>query len=98
LPLVFEPNRGQADAQVSFLARAGGYTLYLTKRDAVIAFSGSAPIRIHPSCAQQPQAIQGIEPTGGTSNYIKGNDPSRWSTNIPNYRKVQYTGVCPGVD
>src|ERR1700720_3178166 len=50
LPLVFEPNRGQADPQVSFLARGGGYTLFLTRREAVVALSGSAPVRIRPSC------------------------------------------------
>jgi hypothetical protein len=96
--LVFEPNRGQADPQVSFLARGGGYTLFLTRREAVVAFSGSAPIRIRPSCAQEPQAMDGLEPTGGISNYFIGNDPARWTTSVPNYRKVQYTGVCPGVD
>jgi hypothetical protein len=98
LPLVFEPNLGQADPQVSFLARGGGYTLFLTRREAVVALSGSAPIRIRPSCAQEPQAIDGVEPTGGISNYFIGNDPARWTTKVPNYRKVQYTGVCPGVD
>jgi hypothetical protein len=98
LPLVFEPNRGQTDPRVSFLARGGGYTLFLTRSEAVVALSGSAPIRIRPSCAQEPQAIEGLEPTGGISNYFIGNDPARWTTNVPNYRKVQYTGVCPGVD
>ncbi len=98
LPLVFEPNRGQADPQVTFLARGGGYTLFLTRREAVVAVSGSAPIRIRPSCAQEPQAIDGLEPTGGISNYFIGNDPARWTTKVPNYRKVRYSGVCPGVD
>jgi hypothetical protein len=98
LPLVFEPNRGQADPRVSFLARGGGYNLFLTRREAVVALHGSAPVRIRPSCAQEPQAIDGLEPTGGISNYFIGNDPARWTTEVPNYRKVQYTGVCPGVD
>ena len=98
LPLVFEPNRGQADPQVSFLARGGGYTLFLTRREAIVALSGSAPIRIRPSCAQEPEAIDGLEPTGGISNYFIGNDPAKWRTNVPNYAKVKYAGVYPGVD
>src|SRR2546422_1081796 len=36
LPLVFEPNQGQADPAVKFLARTGGGTLVLTEREAVL--------------------------------------------------------------
>src|SRR5262249_33372880 len=35
LPLSFEANYGQADAQVQFLARGPGYQLFLTGREAV---------------------------------------------------------------
>ncbi len=41
LPLSFEANRGQADGRVKFLSRAGGYTLFLTTDEAVLALSGS---------------------------------------------------------
>src|SRR3989454_180590 len=34
----------------------------------------------------------------GRSNYFIGNDPTKWKTNIPNYSKVRYEGVYPGVD
>jgi cytochrome c biogenesis protein ResB len=37
LPLSFEINRGQAAAQVKFLARGQGYTLFLTAAEAVLA-------------------------------------------------------------
>ena len=40
LPLSFEPNRGQTDPQVKFLARGSGYGLYLTSGEAVLAFPG----------------------------------------------------------
>jgi len=33
----FEPNRGQTDARVSFLARGGGYSLFLEPTRAVFA-------------------------------------------------------------
>jgi Beta-propeller repeat/Cep192 domain 4 len=39
LPLSFEPNEGQTGAPVKFLARAGGYTLFLTPSEAVFSFS-----------------------------------------------------------
>src|SRR5213594_3728445 len=37
LPLSFEANRGQTDAQVRFLARGQGYTLFLTSQEAVLS-------------------------------------------------------------
>src|SRR5258708_23458690 len=37
LPLSFEANHGQADGQVKFLSRTGGYTLFLTGDEAVLA-------------------------------------------------------------
>jgi hypothetical protein len=37
LPLSFEANRGQTDAQVKFLSRGPGYTLFLTPGEAVLA-------------------------------------------------------------
>ena len=33
-----------------------------------------------------------------TSNYFVGNDPSKWRTSVPNYGRVRYTGVYPGID
>ena len=40
LPLSFEANHGQTDKRVKFLSRTGGYTLFLTGDEAVMALSG----------------------------------------------------------
>jgi hypothetical protein len=40
----------------------------------------------------------GLDQLPGTSNYILGNDSSKWHTAIPTYGKVRYGGVYPGVD
>ncbi|MGA7929148.1 MAG: SBBP repeat-containing protein [Candidatus Sulfotelmatobacter sp.] len=37
LPLAFEQNQGQTDAQVKYMARGNGYTLFLTTKDAVFS-------------------------------------------------------------
>src|ERR1019366_857737 len=37
LPLAFEQNQGQTDAQVKYMARGNGYTLFLTANDAVFS-------------------------------------------------------------
>ena len=43
LPLSFEPNRGQTDPRVQFLARGRGYTLFLTGQGAVLSMERSRP-------------------------------------------------------
>ena len=34
----------------------------------------------------------------GRRNYLLGNDPARWRTNIPTFRKVIYENIYPGID
>ena len=34
----------------------------------------------------------------GQSNYIIGKDPSRWRTGVPQFARVRYQNVYPGVD
>ncbi len=41
LPLTFEANHGQTDARVKFLSHTGGYTLFLTGDEAVLALRGN---------------------------------------------------------
>ncbi|MCX6619226.1 MAG: hypothetical protein NTZ98_24405, partial [Acidobacteria bacterium] len=43
LPLQFEENRGQTDAQVSFLSRGAGYALFLTRDEAVLQLRRADP-------------------------------------------------------
>jgi hypothetical protein len=53
LPLSFEANHGQADGQVKFLSRTGGYTLFLTGDEAVLALRGSAAKKPSPKGASR---------------------------------------------
>ena len=41
---------------------------------------------------------KGTEPQPGSVNYLIGNDPNKWHTNLPTYGRVKYTGVYPGID
>jgi hypothetical protein len=40
----------------------------------------------------------GLEPLQTRTNYFIGNDPAKWHTDIPNYARVVYQGVYPGID
>ena len=42
LPLAFEVNQGQSDPQVKFMARGGGYGLFLTSSEAVLVLQQPA--------------------------------------------------------
>jgi len=68
LPMSFEANQGQADAQVKFLSRGGGYRLFLTANEAVLYVSKPAASKtsyqtdLTPMSAD-PDDIQAIEHT-----------------------------------
>src|SRR5580700_9689482 len=89
LPLVFEPNQGQAPSRVRFLAARADHTIFLTDRELVLEPRGATPVTVRLVGARKPRAIQGQEPTGGVSNYIFGSDASKWRTDIPNFARVQ---------
>ena len=42
--------------------------------------------------------IKGVQKLPGRTNYLVGNDPSKWRTNLPAYAKVHYANVYPGID
>lgn len=96
LPIVFEPNVGQTDPQVKFLSRGPGATLFLTGDEAVLALSGKV-LRIRLEGAR-PGTAEALEPLPGVTHYYRGNDPSKWRTNVPQYGRVKLSGVYPGTD
>jgi len=55
-------------------------------------------VRIELDGARAPRSFEGIERAGSISNYFIGSEPSKWVTNVPNYRRVRASDVYPGVD
>ena len=106
VPLRFEPNLGQTDSEVRFLARALGYTLWLTPQEVVMGLraggdaAAGAPdvIRLRWVGARPDPEVTGIERAGGESHYLTGDDPSSWVTGVPHFARVRYAGVFPGID
>ena len=105
LPMAFEPNRGQADRSVRFLARGSGYGVFLTPTAAVLSLRNSAAatgdkaeIRVRLVGANPRPQVSGVDLLPGTSNYFIGNDPAHWHSAVPNYAKVRYEKVYPGID
>jgi hypothetical protein len=114
LPISFEPNQGQTDSRVKFLARGAGYGLFLTSSQAVLALrpgvveSGAAKSRVTKkqnsvvtmqlAGAKPAAAITGTNALPGKSNYFIGNDPAKWYRDIPQFARVRYRSVYPGID
>src|SRR6266852_7749052 len=101
LPLSFEANQGQLDPQVNFLSRGNGYTLFLTTDEAVLGLKlGSSEdfLRMQLVGANSTTQVVGLEEQPGKSNYLIGNDPSQWHTNIANYGRVEFQKVYPVID
>ena len=42
--------------------------------------------------------VTGLDELPGKVNYLIGNDPTKWNTEIPTYSKVKYTEVYPDID
>ncbi|MBK7599321.1 MAG: SBBP repeat-containing protein [Acidobacteria bacterium] len=106
LPLSFEVNQGQAGSDTLFLSRGSGYQLYLSANEMALALDradnpsrGRQPVVRMKFVGANPEAAAiGREMLPGKSNYLIGNDPSKWLTNIPSYAKVEYQQLWPGVD
>ncbi len=101
LPIAFEPNQGQTDASASYIAHGSGYGLVLAPSEAVLSLGGkgtSAAVHMQLEGAAANPVISPSEPLPGKSNYLRGNDPSRWVRNVPTFARVQYSAVYPGID
>src|ERR1700683_717763 len=63
LPLSFEANHGQTDAQVKFIARGAGYTLFLTPAEAVFSLQQSR-------VAKAVSSAENAEENGGLAEAV----------------------------
>ncbi len=97
LPLSFEVNRGQANAPVKFLSMGGNHSILLSPNEAALNLNHSTT-RLKFIGANPSPLIEGMDELPGKSNYLIGADPQAWRTNIPNYARVRYDEVWPGID
>ena len=72
-----------------------------TPRNAEAEQAPAAPtavLRMKLVGANPSPRVTGLEELPGKSNYFLGNDPDKRHTDVPNYARVQYQDVYPGVD
>jgi len=107
LPMVFEPNRGQSDPSVKFVAHGSGYSLFLNNEGALLALpahdasrsaSKANVFRLQLAGANRSVSPVALDQLRGKSNYLIGNDPAKWRRNIPQFARVSYGNVYPGIN
>jgi uncharacterized repeat protein (TIGR01451 family) len=110
LPLIFEPNQGQAnlkpaDRSAQFISHGPGSMLVLGSQGATVSLrSGKAKNPTFDSLGMKlvganPQStLAAADPLPGKSNYFLGNDPAQWHKNVPQFARVRYENVYPGIN
>lgn len=108
LPLVFEPNTGQAPADIDFVAH-GPYPVFLRADSAVVVVPDNISSKLESvkpastvslqlvgsNKAAQPECLDQLP---GRSNYYIGASPRNWRSGIPQYAAVSFKSVYPGID
>jgi hypothetical protein len=97
LPLRFEANRGQWDATVRYAARSNGYALLLTAGGPVVSFLGSRRVDIKLLNSNRAARIEPLDQLPAHTDYFMGSR-EHWHTDVPNYSRVRYGAVYPGID
>ncbi|MEO8285153.1 MAG: SBBP repeat-containing protein [Chloroflexota bacterium] len=109
-PLAFEPNAGQTDPSVRFLAHAPGGTIFFTRAGVTLSLkSTSGPAPAGEVAADGPVVRIAFVGASAASlatdgpempfkvNYFTGNDSANWHTNVPVYGAINYSGLYKGV-
>ncbi|MFO1321692.1 MAG: DUF4347 domain-containing protein [Burkholderiales bacterium] len=100
-PLAFERNVGQTDGSVDYVARGGGYDVFLLGGDAVIDMrngdgSGNVVSLGLAGAAAVAPAV-GERALVSKSHYLVG-EQANWHTDVANFGAVRYADVYDGID
>lgn len=106
LPLYFVRNDGQMNEKVKFYESGGGHTTYYTSEAIYFSLpmainarsSAQALIKLHAVGGNKNPEITAEGLQKGKVNYLLGNDPKKWHTDIPTYQAVIYKEIYAGID
>jgi VCBS repeat protein/beta-propeller repeat-containing protein len=98
LPLRLEPS----DQKGVFLARGMGRAIQLTGTsiDFPLGSGSHGPdsIRLEFVGARKSSRVTGADPLPGRVNYLYGDDPARWRTNVRTYARAKTASLYRGID
>ena len=94
LPLAFEPNQGQTDPRVRYLARSGNMVVFLTGDGYTLSTAGQS-VSMQIAGAYTVSRLTAESPIAGVSNYYLS---GRAITGIPHFERIKAQRVRPGID
>ncbi len=100
LPLGFETNIGQVDPSVKFISHGFDYNLLLTNNKAILVSNHKKDTNLSLEFvgANNEVKVVGNNQLLTKTNYLLGQDNSKWQKEITNYSQVAYQEIYPGVD
>ena len=97
LPVFFIPNAGQADPSLRYMVETPGLNAGFMPTSAVFHLD-RLTLRVSFAGANPQTPIEGEERLHGGANFLIGNRPQEWKTNLPTYQKILYRNLYPGID
>lgn len=98
-PLRFEPNHGQTDEAVAFLARGAQGTAFFRPGSIVIRTQdGIEPGLITLRFVDAEATVEGQHRLPGVTHYLRGSDPTDWVQHVPGFAAIRYASLYPDLD
>ena len=97
LPLFFIPNTGQTDPSIRYIAQTPELRAGFALDSAVFQIHG-ARLRVHFAGASPNVSLEGTDAMTARANFLIGDDPAAWHTDVPTYRGIVYRKLYPGID
>jgi uncharacterized repeat protein (TIGR01451 family) len=105
-------NLDAGDPRAKFVTRGSGYSLFLGSEGAILSLvsrdSTRNPakqpatrvesVQMRLAGANRNANVTGSDLLPGKSNYFLGNDPAKWRSGVPQFARVRYENVYPGIN
>lgn len=100
LPLWFEATPGQADSQYVAHGRDSEFMISPAGTEMILREAGGKTVtaRMQFVGANPYAEISGEAALGGKINYLIGNDPTRWQSDVPAFGQVRVDKIYPGIN
>ncbi len=105
LPLSFLANAGQFDSTVHSAVQGARQAIAFTPNkiifnssDQLASETSANPVELTFSGANADPTIQFLDPLPGVANFITGQNPDQWVTNVPTYEGLIYNELYNGID
>ena len=107
-------NLNPADTRVKYVSRGPGYALFLGPEGATLTLAAEdraesrngshrdvarrTALQMKLAGANANARLNAIDRLPGRTNYFLGNDSSKWRENVPQFARVGYEDVYPGIN